>query len=215
MERDFDSEIATARGEVEAISTQMEQVRQRILTATADFLPSWIRERAKREVQGDSTVTLALGPEKLREVKGEVERLAAGGSELVEKHVNKKSVWWHLSPVVDYKHDYDPGYDKNLPKAFAAPIRTAMGQLGVLLQRYGYIGEKSRGPWISRDRTASQFGASLPSYFGLEVDWPQSLRDDTAKYAELLKKAQARMRTITEIESEKARTTAADLWDTV
>lgn len=125
--------------ELESRKSEMEDIRQQFIKASATFIAQWFNVTAKHYVCTDSQNTLRLGRDRLSSMKFKLHNLTENAERIVNEVLSDRSLWWHLAPKEEDGSAYPYLQCENkCPRIIDKPIRKALGKLGLILEEYGY-----------------------------------------------------------------------------
>lgn len=213
MARDFDKEIQTTSNVIEASQASMETVRQQFIAAVVKLLHPWYWSKTEQEVKGNPEQTKSLGVDQLRLFKAEVKALQEKTEAIVLEFFDKPRLWWHQEQA-DQMYYMDK--KRGGPGLLEQPFWRAAGQLGPILEKYGYVStstdRKTSSPWRETDSTGMRaLTERNPLYRG--VEWSSEMRSLIDQYRDLGDELKKQQITLSQIKIDKAETEASDLWD--
>lgn len=180
MEPSISAQVADAEEKLARVRAGLEEVRLRIHSEAASFLREVYPRRAREVVLGEREVAERLTDDELRELKREVETIAARADEVVRRSLDGE-VWWHLRSgeerrppervADDYAFSAAPGPAGRLQEVLTKAISAPLGQA---LARRGFLGPEEEAPGRFRH---ADIGPS-------PTEWPEPLRRLLELYAE-------------------------------
>lgn len=180
MEPSTSAQIAAADEKLAHVRTGLEEVRLRIYSEAASFLRELYPRRVREVVLGEREVAERLTDDELRELKREVEALAARADDVVRMALDGES-WWHRRSgeerrppervADDYAFSAAPGPTGRLQEVLTKAISAPLGQA---LARRGFLSPEEEAPGRFRHADIDPAPA----------EWPESLRTLLEVYAE-------------------------------
>lgn len=223
MTEGFDSAISNKKAKLEELKSSMEEIRLNFIEQSANLISQLYEKIAKENATKASENTLKLGKEKLSVMKREIDSLSNRAKEITDKALASKSLWWHLEPVktVDYmsylvtETDTRTYYPEPIDKA----LRIVLGELGKILEKYGY--DITTTDYYSGYRwgkakwcIAPEAGESTAiPYFPDKFDWSDEMKKSMNDYKAYFDKALSLRHEILQLEIQKQNKQAHDLWD--
>ncbi len=222
MNEDIDFLIQKKEAELQPLRSRMEELRQQFTNDTARFAAKWYQETAAFYVTKYSIITLSLNKEKIVAMKAKVNELARNADKIVKNALSDPNIWWHQAPR---KHDSFSLYEQlgneqvgnRFPDVVDKPVRHALGELGPILEQFGY-----------NVTTKGAFGGSYPEfwfeypegpgsaarpYFPHLLNWSEEMKNTLQKYDGLFKKAVELFNDVEKLKEEKKKREARKLWD--
>jgi hypothetical protein len=223
MRRDLDDLIRKKEGELQPFLLRMEALRRQFVDDVTKFVAQWYEDKAKEYATKKPEITLNLGKEQLVHMKTKVGDLAKDSGKIVTAALSDPSFWWHQTPHVNappsaYEQLGNDQVGNKFPEVLDKPIRRALGELGSVLEQFGYGvttgAMKSSYPefWFEcpeGDET------DMRPFFPHLFEWSEAMQETIAKYDVEYKKAIAVFDEITSLEEEKKKQEAKALWDSV
>jgi len=215
---DLDGLIQKKESELQPLCSRMEQLRQQFTHETVKFAAEWYKETAKQYVTKKSEITLTISKEKLAQMKAKVNTLAQNAEKAVKTALADPNIWWHQTPR---KHEYNSQYEQlgdKFPQVIDKPVRRALGELGSILEQFGYgvttnsafKGSPYPEYWFeSQDDLQSQ----ARFYFPHLLVWSEAMQEAMQRYDVLFKHAIRLFSQIENLKEEKKRRQARQLWD--
>ena len=211
MAEDFDSSIATKEAELETLKSAMEEIRQRFLKQSADFIAKWYEDTINGRVVSDSENTKKLGKEKLAEMKAMLKDLISKADVVAKEFLSDSGTWWHLSPndqgvfSSPYSSPYGQ-YDNRCSDLLDKPIRYALGKVSTILEKFGY---KIESNW---HRQYSYNPKEQGAYYTFALDWSKEMQLTIGNYTESYKEAYKKFVELKNLKRQKEQKEADDLW---
>jgi hypothetical protein len=186
------------------------------------FAAKWYEETAAFYVTKYSEITLSLNKEKIATMKAKVNELARNADKIVKNALSEPNIWWHQAPR---KHDSFSLYEQlgneqvgnRFPEVVDKPVRHALGELGTILEQFGYnittkgaFGGSYPEFWF--DYSEGPGSAARP-YFPHLLEWSEEMKDILQKYDGLFKKAGVLFNEVEKLKEEKKKRQARMLWD--
>ena len=212
MTEEFDSVIATKESELETLKNAMEEIRQRFLKQSAEFIANWYEDTVNNKVAQDSENTKKLGKEKLAEMKAMLRDLTSKADVVANEFLSDSNTWWHLSPndqgvfSSPYSSPYEQ-YGNRCSDLIDKPIRYALGKVGTILEKFGY---KIDSDW--HRQYYSYNPKEQGAYYPFALDWSKEMQLTIGNYNESYKQAHKKFIEIKNLKKQKEQKEATDLW---
>ncbi len=142
MSEDFEL-IKKKEADLCPLCASMEILRLQFINDTAKFAAKWYESTAKQYVTKNSEVTLNLSRENLATMKSRVKELVKNASQIVKISLSEPNVWWHQVPdknaaLTQYEQLGNEQVGNRFPESIDNPVRRALGELGTVLEQFGY-----------------------------------------------------------------------------
>jgi hypothetical protein len=227
MSQDFDTRIAGKRTALASILATMEGIRLEYIKATIPIVKAIWQHESRTQVERDNAITEKLSDARLRELKAEIQNLEEEAENKITPFLNSADAWWHLQPELKYEqgglaqHTYR-SYTKpiGLPDVLDKQTRFAVGLLGPILKKYGFLASRSSGgrmtqEWVEWDIGGNAQSSKARPLYPRKLEAPVNLCALAEKYATAQDQARAVLKEIQDIEEEKKRSAAAKRWDDI
>ena len=228
MADEFDKQMAEQWALIDDLRSDMRPVRERFMAATAEFLASWYPQRARLEFERFPEDAAKLQPHAAKSLKEAVQRLATQARDMADDAVGAPELWWDTqqnptsAAVMQMHHFYAPDRPQGgaLPSEFEQRIRRVMGRLAHVFAECGFARlENTRAHGadrVWRDLAPTPRGSGERQWsFAGDVAWPFPMGKAMTDYANLHGRVRAAFDRIRELEQQKARKQATDLWDSL
>jgi len=206
-----DVRIAESEGHLSRLRSQMEPITREFVEAEKGFLAEWYVQQLEGIRQAHSEVVTSLGKDRIHLLKAEVNELIGHVPERVEQEFSQGKYWTHRKERLD-----DSPAEEELPYlvekeqptgAFATGMNTLLGELGGILEKYGFpVGDANNDVWGRK--SLFQQG----QYQGT-IGWPLSLLNPLKQYHPLCKEYVSAYLGLQEAKHDKELATANELWD--
>ena len=215
MAKDFDKLIKQKQEELEPFKSQMEELRQEFIRDSVNFVSEWYKKTAESHVERDADRTIKLGKEEIWQMKIEVLKLAEGAEAIVNDSLLDQKLWWHLTEDDDLSYSF---YANKAPENLDIAIHFALGKLGIILEKFGYVRTESTGGreedvWCEWDSSGNYHLPGGRPYYPYSINWSETMRDTITRYDNVHKQANSIVRKINSLRIEKKEHQAKDLWD--
>jgi hypothetical protein len=221
MGGDLDLMIQKKEAELQPFLSRMEALRLQFVDDTAAFAAKWYEIAAKEYVTKYSEIFLKLTKEKLADMKAQVNALSKNAGKTVTNILSTPDLWWHQAPKL---HDSFTQYEKlgnaqigyKFPEKIDKPVRVALGQLGVVLERFGFNVTTNRALKAAYPEfwfTPRWGTGETRPYYPHTLIWSDEMQDTLQKYNTLFKQAIVMYNQIQKLKDEKEQQQAGDLWD--
>jgi hypothetical protein len=203
--------------QLEPLLARMEEQRDRFVNETITFAAKWYEDMAKQYVTKKSDVTLNLSREKLVKMKVAVSELLKNADKTVTTALSDSEIWWHLNPRAYESVSQYERVGERFPIVLDTPIRRALGELGVILEHFGY-GVVANGSYKGRYMEfwydyLSGPGSTTSPYFPHMLMWSEEMQNALKRYDELYKQAIVIFNEMKRFQAEKTKRQASELWD--
>ena len=221
MSEDLDRLIREKEKELRPIRERMEELRLQFIGDAVKFAAKWYEETAKQYVTKYPEITLTLSKEKLSMMKAKVNDLMKNADKIVKDALSAPSIWWHMEPHKNesfslYEQLGNEQVGNRFPEAVDKPVRRALGELGAVLEQFGY--GVTTGAYAG---AYPEFWFAFPGgpesaacpYYPHLMEWSKEMQDTLQTYDGLFKKAIRLFIEIEKLKEEKKKRQARDLWD--
>ena len=219
---DLDVSIQKKERELRPLRWRMEELQIQFTNEFTEFAAKWFEETAKEYVTKYPEITLSLSKEKLVLMKAKVNNLAKNSSRIVKAALLSPEVWWHQDPQAhdDFSEYEQLGNDQvgnRFPEKIDKPVRRALGELGGVLEEFGFrvttsIAMKSSFPefWFS---PLEGMEKEAKPYYPHVLVWSEEMQYTMHKYNTQFKRAIVLFNEIQKLKEEKKQREASKLWD--
>ena len=217
MSEDFDNLIAKEQEELKSVKSKMEDARQQFIKDSTNFVMKWYEDTAQRYAKKDADITLALGVDKVKQMKAKILDLQKNAEKITNEFLNDSDLWWHLK---ESKNSWYIQIGNRPPKALDKAIRLILGRLGSILEEFGYdvTTKASRRTdmdiWVEWDPSGRYHPPTGRPYYPSGQEWSQEMRSTIEQYSELFEKAKELQSETNRLITAKKMKQAQDLWDT-
>jgi hypothetical protein len=206
-----DVRIAEIESHLSRLRSQMELITRGFGEAGKGFLADWYFQQLEEMRQAHSEVVTALGKDRIHMLKAEVNGLVRQVPERVEQEFSQGKYWTHRKERLDdppAQEEMQYMIEKEQPSgAFATGMSKLLGELGGILERYGFpVGDSHNDVWGRK--SLLQRGQYQPA-----IGWPLSLLNPLKQYHPLCKEYVSAYLSLQEAQHDKAVTMANELWD--
>ena len=219
---DLDVLIQKKERELRPLRWRMEQLQIQFINQFTQFAIGWYQKTAKEYVTKYPETTLNLSRESIGNMKAKVNNLQNAANEIVKNALSNPNVWWHLEPQL---HDSFSQYEQlgndrignKFPEKVDKPIRQALGELGTVLEQFGF--NVSTKPAMRASYPEFWFyypqGEGKPSkpFFPHLLDWSREMQQTLEGYNGFFKKGIELFNEIQRLKEERKKQQALDLWD--
>jgi len=211
MPENIDAQITQKQTELETLKSQGENAYIQFVNDATIFLSNWYDQETISYVKRDSDRTIALGKEKLSEMKIKLRSLMDESGKIAAKDLINAEICWHLlsyEEIDSRSHDTTTDmnrYGDNRHKELDGGLHTACEKISEILKPYGYIPQSyGRG-----DRTGEL------RYCSYRLNWSENMKRSMKAYADLYEKAKLVSQRIVRLNQEKKENQAKNLWDAI
>lgn len=211
---EYEEKIADLDAKAEDQEERLESIRQRLVSAIAEFAEDWFAQQAREEVERHSSTALELGDEKMKAMKRDVEDLVGRAEELAEDYFGDPSLWDHLEDRPDVKnrgfaHRYHFYREDRGPDVINSELKSMLGKLGKVLESHGLIsvthGRSGARGW------KKEYNSGIS--YSIDVSWSERMLEEMENYSNLHDEYMATLRTLDQTRKEKREDEATDMWD--
>jgi hypothetical protein len=208
--------IENKEKELRPLLLEMEKLRDQFTEETTLFASKWFEDTARFYVTKKSQVTFSLSKEKLADMKKMVAELKENAGKIVTKALADPTVWWHKSQALhDSFFQYEIHVDK-FPMVLDKPVRRALGELGTVLEKFGYDVLVSGSSGTAYGEIWYEIeDSTLHPYYPHILVWSQAMQSIIRKYDAVFKKAITVFNEIQKLKDQKKRRQAEDLWNSI
>jgi hypothetical protein len=205
-----DGRIAEIESHLSRLRTQMEPIPRQFGEAATAFLADWYVQQLEEMRQAHSEVVTALGKDRIHLLKAEVNGLVAQLPERIEKEFSQGKYWTHLNERL-----YDPAQEEmryliaqeQPSDAFATAMSKLLGELGGILEKYGFpVGEARDDAWGRRSLLQQ-------GQYQQAISWPPNLLNLLKQYNPLCKEYVTAYLGLEVAKHDKEVAMADQLWD--
>lgn len=136
------AELAVCNESIAQIMGQLDTLRGAITDEAKPIIRNAIQQAVEDAVKKNAEHTVALGRERLTEVKTKLNEILAGSDQFLDELSAQDKYWGHVGYQLygEYPSDYMP-YDKKerIGSNIRDLFRIAYGQAGTLLAEYEYV----------------------------------------------------------------------------
>lgn len=228
---DHSEEVRQLGADLHRLLGEMEALKQEFLTAVAEWLRPWFKDKFSEVAVMERKIAQGLGEEGLRTLNNEVERLQGQTRAIIEEEAGAEKYWWHHQQKHGIPEEQKESYrlagfpgQPELPWRQTVAIRYAAGRLWPVLNRAGFLDR--RGPtlwsdarvrwenWKRVDQPPAATAATEPYYQFSLAGLPSSLEEIMQRYEALIPKVEEKKRMIAAKNRAMARENVLDLLDT-
>jgi hypothetical protein len=206
-----DVRIAEIERHLNHLRSEMEPITREFGEAAQVFLADWYFQQLEGMRQAHWEVVTALGKDRIHMLKAEVTGLVGQVPERVEQEFSQGKYWTHRKERLD-----DPPaqeamqylVEKEQPSAaFAQGMSKLLGELGGVLERYGFpVGASVDDVWGRKSLLQE-------GQYKRAVDWPPSLLSPLKQYYPLCKEYVSAYLGLQQAKRDKEVAMANELWD--
>lgn len=209
-----ESELITLRSDLEELKLQF-------INETSIFAAKWFEETARQYVTKYSDYTLTLGAKKIAEIRASVNNLIGESDKIVRTRLSQPNIWWHENPNLhtalrEYEQLGNKEVGQKFPEILDLPVRCALGELGFILEKYGYnvtTGSYAQSyPEFWFYASENQKIRASP-YFPHLLEWSKDMQETIQEYDNLYRQALTLFGEIQEIKDKQKRQQVLGLWD--
>jgi hypothetical protein len=215
MNQDMDALIKGKEAELCPFSDLMEKQKDKFVEETISFAKDWYMKTIKEYIMKYPEVTLKMKEENVASMKSKVNDLLSNTEKIVKTSLDKSSVWWHEKPHHNSSIDLYTQVADKYPEIVDCVVRNALGQLGLILQEFGFHVTVSGNTgefgefWFMHPVNTEQ---TLPHYPHL-LEWSKEMQETIYEYNMQYIPALAIFKQICELKEEKKRQLALARWD--
>ena len=189
-EEELDNLIKKKEKELLLFSSRMENLRLDFAKETIDFAIEWYRKTVKTYIMKFPEITLNMKEERIHKMKTKVNELIKNADKIVYDELSNPELWWHQRPNLEDPVDLYTQVSDKYPEIVNRAVRHILGQLGVILEEFGYHVTTTASPgaypefWFdSQARFNPQTGRySSAPYFPHLLKWSKEMQYTIVKY---------------------------------
>jgi hypothetical protein len=155
-------------------------------------------------------------------MKNQVNALSRNSKQIANKVFSRPNIWWHKNLTVNISiNAYDQLGNQQIGRKYPAavddPVRVALGELGIILERFGLNVTTQRQLSDFREYWFSDLDGnnSVYPYFPHLFEWPEEMQDTLLRYNVFYKRARALFIQIGELRAAKRCQELAEIWQTI
>jgi hypothetical protein len=211
MPSDIEAEISSAKAQLMTLTNQGEEIRKNFISETIQFLSNWYWLKIEDIIQEKSQITKYIGIQLLSQMKNDIKQLQGQSGTIVNNLLQDQNLWWHLAP--DELPDLYTG--RQFIEPFDKQIRLAAGELSLILEKYQYLSSPEGEPeiWREFDSSGIHFAPNARRMCPYHIEWTEKMKIFMKQYEEIRNKAYPVIESIINLELEKSRKEAFDLWN--
>lgn len=209
MKRDFDSEIQIKSGQLEAIFTQMEEIRQEFVEEAIAFICDWYANEIERTIKEKHGITNRMSISYLSKIKASTKSLQEESSRANSALLGDPKAWWHL----DKERELEVNSHNNRD-ALEKSVRLAAGKLASILVQYGLLSTTDRELWRESSNPGAFHTTGRRSCYPYRLNWASSMDSLMQRYEELQAEAMPVALKLQLLKIEKAQNEALERWNT-
>jgi hypothetical protein len=214
------ADLEYRESELLSFCSAMQEKKLQFINDTSEFASKWYEDTGKQYITKYADISLNLPANSFVELKAKVRKLIAESKKFSERALSQPDVWWHEKPslhtaVSQYDQLGDQQVGNKYPEAIDKPVRVALGQLGFVLEEFGFnvrtvasYGPSHQEYWFQK----SEEKITSP-YFPHMLEWSKSMQETLREYNSLYKQALLKLQEIQMIKDEIKRRKIMDLWD--
>ena len=198
----------------------MQVIKSHFVDVTSAFASEWYKDTARQYLTKYSDVSMNLSTDRFSDLKLKVNHLVAESKKISERALSQPGIWWHEKPelhsaVSQYDQLGNQQVGNKYPEVIDGPIRVALGELGNLLEEFGFnvrtaatYGSRSQEYWFQKSEQKI-----ISPYFPHMLEWSKPMQETLQEYNHLYKQALLKLQDIQTIKDELKRRKIMDLWD--
>ena len=206
----FDSLIKELEGQIRVLRDRIEKTCKEFFEATNEFAVEWFQSCVERAVISNPELAKKSGVAGLRNLKSDLQNLAATVPSIVEKHLNIDRCWPHRRQIPDKPDPQLGRYQDYWRRLTIANLKNAvaevLGYVGGVLVKHGFADTGPASAW------AVIAWSEQPKYT-CEYDWSQKLNAVFGRYSDLYGQLIELDGELKKVQREKAEAEAKGLWD--
>jgi hypothetical protein len=221
MAEDLGEIISEKEAEFRILGERMESFRLRFIADSIFFARKWFEETTKLYVLRYPEIALSMNEKTLAQMKNMVKDLVRNADRIMKEALSDRGIWWNLEPRRNesrslYEQLGDEKVGSKFPEAVDRPIRRALGELGIILEKFGYkvtvnVAYAASYPEYWFENIENK-GGSCP-YFPHLLEWSEPMKFSLQQYESLYKFALELFNEIERLKSEKKKQEANRRWD--
>jgi hypothetical protein len=203
--------IAEIESHLNGLRSQMELITREFLEAAKGFLADWYCQQLEGMRQAHWEVVAALGKDRIHMLKAEVDGLVRQVPDRVEQGFSQGKYWTHRKERLDDPPAHEKMQylvEQEQPSgAFATGMSKLLGELGGILEKYGFPVDDSGTDVWGRKSLLQQ------GQYQQAIGWPPSLLNPLREYRPLCKEYVSAYLGLQKAKHDKEVAMANELWD--
>jgi hypothetical protein len=205
-----DVRITEIESHLTGLRNQMEPITRQFEEAARTFLADWYFQQLEDMRQAHSETVTALGKDRIHMLKADVNGLVAQLPQRIEKEFSQAKYWTHRNEQADDPIQQEKQYvveGEHPSDAFATGMSKLLGELGGILERYGFPVAESHNDIWGRKSLLQQ------GQYQQAISWPPSLLSLLKQYHPLCKEYVSAYLGLHKAKHDKEVEMANGLWD--
>lgn len=200
----------------------MENLRQQFIQETSTFAANWYNQTSLFYITKYQQITANLDAKKIGQMKIKVNHIINISNLTIKKELSKPNIWWnqdpkHIMSLNEYSQLGNKLVGKKYPKTIDHHIRVALGELGVILEEFGY-NICTRKKILGREfwfQDIDGQGYQTCPYFPHLLEWSEEMEDTLMQYNDLFKRAIVLQNEIQNVNEERKRLELINSWESI
>jgi hypothetical protein len=222
MNDSLDTKIEQLQNQLTSLLGQMEGLSLQFIQETSTFAQEWYQKTAIAYLVKNPQVTRTLNRQRIAMIKDQVKALQRNSYQNTNKAFSRPNIWWHKNPTINisinaYEQLGNQQSGRKYPTAVDDCVRIALGELGIVLEKFGFN--------VSTQRQFSEFkeywfsngdgNNSVYPYFPHLLDWSEEMQAILLRYNVFFKSARLLFSQIQELKDTKKSQEITEIWQTI
>lgn len=214
----YDIQISNEEQRLSEVKLQMEELRLIFKLEMAEYAKKWFQDESKRIIIADHERSTGLGSEILKQVKVDVMELVANTPQLIDKHFDKKEIWWHFTEEYIYV-----SHNKNFPSHVTEEIKYLLGNLAPIFVKYELVKITYKDlsnhftftEEVNRQFQIDSLKRKNEPYYRFGITLNDKINEISKQYGKRLDNAKILQENIKKLNNNKRDETLSDMWDSI
>lgn len=214
MAEDYELLIKNNQEELDRKKTEMSEIKDQFIIFSGAFVGQWFNSVTRNYVKEYADISIDLGKEKLENLKEEVMKLESEANTYANECLMHETLWWHQKENESLSYEFRAN---SPPEFLSRALRPALGRLGPILGKYGYVNIRTEGMrehpvWCEWDFQDERMTIEGRACYPFGIVWSDSMIESIKKYSELHQQALKILERIEILKKEMVREQAESLW---
>ncbi len=217
MAEDYELLIKNNQEELERKKAEMGEIKEQFIIYAGAFIGQWFSSISRNYVKEYADISIELGKEKLEKLKEEVMQLEREAATYAKECLIPENIWWHQKKNSSLSYEFRAN---SPPEFLSRALRPALGRLGPVLGKYGYVNIRTEGlrehpVWCEWDHNDEKTVIEGRACYPFGIEWSDSMIESIKKYHELHQQAQKIIERIEVLKKEMIKEQAESLWGSI
>jgi hypothetical protein len=198
----------------------MQEKKLQFTNVASYFAAKWYEDTARKLIIKYTDISLNLPAHRFDDLKIKVRKLIEESKVISERALSQPGIWWHEKPdlntaVTQYDQLGNQQVGNRYPEVIDRPVRIALGELGIILEEFGFNVRTTFTPGVSHQEywfQKSEEKITSP-YFPHILEWSKQMQETLQEYNQLYKQALLKLHEIQRIKDDIKRKKITELWD--